>query len=218
MFTLHLSTRCHVTCSRGRRSTPGRSIPKVINFGKSDNLIPVLSQSPPSRKPRIWLQSPGLLEMESRPCEKCQAFFKQCPVYNEVTSKSCPGYWQKYHDAFWQLKAAAEDGCCLCILFLEKLESELEKIGQQYKTVDPDKIIDMRAILRLNGSSRRVSACWTVNLDTPSNLFVIDKHDYEHKGGTIRPIELHPFDPAARSSKYDPKDAANTNNFLGFQN
>jgi hypothetical protein len=146
--------------------------------------------------------------MESSLCEKC-------PVYNEATSKSRPHFRQKRHAAFWQLKAAAEDGCHPYILFLKQLESELEIIGQQYKTVDPDKIIDMRANLLLNGSPRPISACWTVDFETPSNPFVVGKYEYNW---LIQTIELHPFDPAARSSKYDPNGAPNTNNFLGLKN
>jgi hypothetical protein len=152
--------------------------------------------------------------MESSLCDKCQAFFKECPVYNEATSKSRPHFRQKHHVAFWQLKAAAKDGCHLCILFLKQLESELEIIGQQYKTVDSDKIIDMRANLLLNGSPPPISDCWTVDFETPPNPFVVDKYECM----LIQTIELHPFDPAARSSKYDPNGAPNTNNFLGLKN
>jgi hypothetical protein len=134
-------------------------------------------------------------------CQKCQLFLEEFAISldcNEISPKALPLPRTKHHNTLDSLKTAAAEGCCLCILFLGRLDAELETAKNQCHTSyleNPDKI---NAELTTNSQAFR-SQHWTIVLDVPSKIYVVGDEKFP---GPQTSLELHPVDPATLSSKF----------------
>jgi hypothetical protein len=138
--------------------------------------------------------------MGNDPCQKCQLFLDEFAIFlecNEITLKALPPPKTKHHNTLDSLKAAAAEGCGLCILFLGLIDAELETARNQFQTSyleDPDGI---NAQLTTHTQAFRPQN-WRIELEMPSKIYVGD----EKFLGPQTSLELHPVDPATLSSKF----------------